>query len=149
MSMPAPASEETIRVGGDELSFRVTSDDSGGTLVAFEVSMPPGGGPPMLHRHDPFELYRVDEGELTFYLEDADARTEGPGAVVAIPGGLEHTVRNESDGEARAFVVLAPGAAMERFIREAGSLGEAEMTSVLALASAHGIELTRAVGETN
>jgi mannose-6-phosphate isomerase-like protein (cupin superfamily) len=150
MSMPAPPSEDTISLGGDELSFRLTSERSGGMLIAFEVRIPPGGGPPMLHRHDPFELYRIEAGELTFHVE-GEVRTDGPGAVVAIPGGSEHTIRNESDVEARAFVVMAPGAAMEHFFREAavvGASGEAAMADVLALASAHGIEMTRPVEET-
>lgn len=147
MSMAAPPAPDTISVGGDELTFRVTSEESDDALVAFEVRVPPGGGPPMLHRHDPFELYRVDAGELTFYLGDEGRRVEGPGAVVAIAGGREHTIRNESDTEARAFVVMSPGAMMERFFREAGVLpGDAGMGDVLALASAHGVELTRPVG---
>ncbi len=58
---------------------------------------------------------------------------------VAIPGGREHTIRNESAAEARAFVVFAPGAPMERFARAAAA-GTAD---VIALAAAHGIEITR------
>jgi hypothetical protein len=50
--------------------------------------------------------------------------------------------------DATAFVAFPPSAAMERFVREAGAIGEAGMASVLALASAHGIELTRPVEET-
>jgi hypothetical protein len=34
MSMPAPPSEDTIHVGGDGLSVRVTSEDSGGPLAS-------------------------------------------------------------------------------------------------------------------
>jgi len=140
-----------LHVGGDQVTFRVTSAESEGTALAFEVRMPPGGGPPALHRHDPFELYRVERGELSFYLEDDDgtvARTvAGPGQVIAIPGGREHTVRNETGEEAGAFVVLSPGAEMERFIRGAGALGAPRMEDVLALASAHGIEITRPLEE--
>ena len=75
--------------------------------------MPPGGGPPMLHRHDAFEAYRVDAGELAFYLEseggEVTRTVAGPGSVVAIPGGREHTIRNESGAEAEALVVFTPG----------------------------------------
>ena len=77
--------------------------------------------------------------------------TISPGAVVARPGGSEHTIRNGSGAEARAFVVMAPGAAMERFVREAASLrapGGDARAGVLALASAHGIEMTRPIEET-
>lgn len=144
------SSDETVNVGGDALTFRVTSEQSDGALAAVEVRMAAGGGPPMLHRHDPFEVYRVEQGELAFYLANGDGEVErtvaGPGAVVPIAGGREHTIRNESRHEARAFVVFSPGAEMEQFAREAGALAERGVPGVdeiLALAEANGIELTR------
>jgi oxalate decarboxylase/phosphoglucose isomerase-like protein (cupin superfamily) len=143
---------DRLTVGAEELTLDLTSSQSGGMLLGLTVRMPSGGGPPVLHRHDPFELYRVEQGELAFYLAD-DAgevrrRTAGPGEAVAIPAGREHTIRNESEGEARAFVVFAPGAGMERFIRAAGALaagGTPAIEDVLALAAAHGVELTRPI----
>jgi hypothetical protein len=106
----------------------------------------------MLHRHDPFELYRVRSGELAIYLEREDGgvtRTvAGPGTAVPIAGGLEHTVRNESDEDAEALVIFSPGAPMERFIRAAGELGRDRVPGedeVFALAEAHGIEITRSI----
>jgi hypothetical protein len=46
----------------------------------------------------------------------------GAGSVVAIPGGREHTIRNESPTEALAYVVFAPGSEIERFMRAADAL---------------------------
>jgi quercetin dioxygenase-like cupin family protein len=135
---------ERLSIGGDQVSFRCTSEQSSGDLLAIDVRIPPGGGPPVLHRHDPFELYRVEDGELTFHL-GGDRLRAAAGSVVAIPGGQEHTVRNESDREARAFVVFSPGAEMERFIRAAGELHAPAVEEVLTLAAAHGIEMTKAV----
>lgn len=145
---------ETVTVGGDTLTYRVTSEHSDGALLAFEIRMAPGGGPPVLHRHDAFELYLVDAGEFTFYREDDAGRVAatiaGPGSVIPIPGGREHTIRNESEHEAHALVVLSPGAAMERFTRAAGALaasGEPQLSEVMSLAAEHGIELTRGLEE--
>jgi oxalate decarboxylase/phosphoglucose isomerase-like protein (cupin superfamily) len=141
----ATSDQDLLTVGSDELRFRVTSADSGGTLLAFEVRMPPGGGPPMLHRHQPAELYRVERGELALYIGDEHGRvrraTAGPGEVVAIPGGREHTVRNESATDSAAFVVLTPGGEFEHFVRAA-----AESDDIPALAAAHGVEITRPLG---
>ncbi len=141
---------DRLTVGAEELTFRVTGEASGGALTAVEVLMPPGGGPPALHRHEPFELYRVEEGELAFYLAGASGAVErtvaGEGAVVAIKGGREHTIRNESDADARAFVVLSPAGGMERFARAAGALaaaGAVTADQVMNLAAEHGIEITR------
>jgi oxalate decarboxylase/phosphoglucose isomerase-like protein (cupin superfamily) len=140
--------DDVIVVGTDELTVRLPSAATGGALMAAEVRLPPGGGPPMLHRHDPEELYRVESGTLTFYVEGAGGGVErleaGPGAVVHLPGGRAHTVRNESGADAGGFVVFAPGAAIERFVRAAGALagaGPPAMADVLALAERHGVEM--------
>jgi mannose-6-phosphate isomerase-like protein (cupin superfamily) len=144
MHAPPTTDQDRLTVGADELRFRVTSADSDGALLAFEIRMPPGGGPPALHRHDPAELYRVESGEFTFYIGAEDGSvtrsTAGAGVVVAIPGGREHTIRNESTSDAAAFVVLAPGADFESFVRAAAGSDD-----VAALAAAHGIEITRPV----
>jgi len=124
----------TTTVGSERIEILLSSDATAGDLGVFAVTMPPGGGPPMLHRHEAFELYRVRSGELTFYIEGRDGgvtrSVAGPGAVVPIAGGLEHTVRNESGAPAEALVMFSPSAAMERFART----GEP-----------HGIEMARTV----
>jgi mannose-6-phosphate isomerase-like protein (cupin superfamily) len=148
------ASRDELRVGSDRLSFKLTSEQTGGEVAVFDVTIPPGGGPAMLHRHDPFELYRVRSGELAIYLEDRDGavrrRVARPGTFVPIGGGLEHTVRNESNEEAEAIVVFSPGEPMERFARAAHDLsrdGTPGHDEVLAVAAAHGIEITRPIEE--
>jgi oxalate decarboxylase/phosphoglucose isomerase-like protein (cupin superfamily) len=142
-------SPDRLQVGSDEIAFRVTSEQSGGALLAAEVSLPAGGGPPMLHRHAPEEVYRVERGELALYVEDERGEVRRivarPGNVVHIPGGRAHTVRNESDRDALAYVVFTPGAEIERFMRAAGELGargEPRIEEVLALAERHGIAMT-------
>jgi mannose-6-phosphate isomerase-like protein (cupin superfamily) len=139
---------ERLRLGPDELTVLTTSAQTNGALFAVEVRMPPGGGPPVMHRHDPGELYHVLEGEFTFYVGDPADRVEritaAAGQVVPLPGGTPHTVRNESDRDAVAFVVHAPGPPMEQFSRAAAELatrGEVDMTTVLRLAEQHGIEM--------
>ena len=127
--------DDTIRVGADELQFKVTSE----ALLAVEVRMPAGGGPPGLHRHAADEIYRGERGELTVYLGDERVPL-APGDVVHIPGGSAHTVRNETDAEALAYVVYSPGAEMEAFVRAAAELQTPDPAAVVALAQRHGIE---------
>jgi oxalate decarboxylase/phosphoglucose isomerase-like protein (cupin superfamily) len=143
-----------MRVGSEEIEFEVDSTEGAGGLVAAVVRMPPGGGPPALHRHEPSELYRVERGELTFYVEDDEGairrRVAGAGETVAIAGRREHTIRNESGAEAVAFVVYAPGAGMEAFVRAAADLaaeGQPAIERVLGVAAEHGIEITRPLAE--
>jgi hypothetical protein len=81
---------ETLRVGAEEAVVLATSAETGGDLFAVELRMPPGGGPPVMHRHAPSEVYRVLSGEVTFYTTAADGvttrRTAAAGETVALAG---------------------------------------------------------------
>lgn len=140
---------ERLRLGTDELVVLATAAETNGALFAVDVRMPPGGGPPIMHRHAPGEIYYVREGEFTFYLghpgETVLRVTAGPGDVMPLIGGTPHTVRNESDADAVAFVVHAPGTPMEQFTRAAEAMaaeaGEVDVAAVLRLADQHGIEM--------
>src|SRR6478735_227596 len=138
---------EVLRLGTDEVTVLATSAQTGGALFAVGIRMSPGGGPPVMHRHDPGEVYYVIEGEFTFYIGlDSDARrmTASAGHVVPLAGGTPHTIRNEAAADAVAFVVHAPGAPMEGFCRAAAALaaeGHPSMAAVLTIAARHGVEL--------
>ena len=131
-----------LRVGSDEITLHVTSEASAGTLVACDVTIPAGGGPPAMHQHPSTEVYRGQEGVLAIYLDDGAGAVERipitTGDVVHIPGGRPHTVRNESPFDARAYVTFVPGTEMERFVRAAADRPQ----DVPALADEHGIEFT-------
>ena len=140
---------ERLRLGGDEITVLATCAQTDGALFAVGMRMPPGGGPPVMHRHDPGEVYFVLQGEFAFYTQDPDGSTcrwtAGPGAVVPLAGGTPHTIRNESGTDAVAFVVHAPGAPMEGFLRAGAALaaeGNPGMDAVLAIVAQHGIEIT-------
>jgi quercetin dioxygenase-like cupin family protein len=153
---------ERLMMGTDEVTILASCADTGGALFAVEIRMGPGGGPPVMHRHEPGEIYHVLEGEFTFYTatatddaasddaasDDAAAdkgvrrATAVAGDVVPLAGGVAHTVRNESDKDAVAFVVHAPGAPMEQFSRSVAAMdGPRDMAAVLEVAARSGIEL--------
>jgi mannose-6-phosphate isomerase-like protein (cupin superfamily) len=144
---------ECLRLGTDELVVLMTSAQSGGALFAAEIRMPPGGGPPVMHRHEPSEIYHVQRGEFTVYTGEllpdgswtaVQRLTAAAGDVVPLRGGTPHTIRNESDTDAVAYVVHAPGAAFEGFVRAGAALaadGEPSMDQVLDVAARNGIEL--------
>jgi len=139
---------ERLAMGSDELCVMATSAQTGGALFAATIRMPPGGGPPVMHRHAPGEIYHVLAGEFTFYVGPPDGTvrrfTATAGQVVPLAGDTPHTIRNESDADALAFMVHAPGGAMEQFSRAAAALaaaGEPAMEAVLDIAARHGIEL--------
>jgi mannose-6-phosphate isomerase-like protein (cupin superfamily) len=141
------AGAERVLLGTDEITVLATSAQTAGALFAVQIRMRPGGGPPVMHRHDPGEIYYVLDGEFTFYVEDATGVRRvvaGTGDVVPLAGGTPHTIRNESAADAVAFVVHAPGAPMEGFSRAvaaAAAEGDPSMEAVLSIAAQHGIEL--------
>lgn len=139
---------ETLRVGTESATVLATTEETNGDLFAVELRMPPGGGPPVMHRHAPSEVYRVLSGEFTFYLTDAGGRTTRrvarAGDTVTLAGNVPHTVRNESTEDAVALQVHAPGRPMEGFIRGAARLAadhQPTIEEVLAIAASNGIEL--------
>jgi len=145
---------ERLTLGTDELVVLTSCEHNGGDLFAVLLRMPPGGGPPVMHRHAPSEVYHVLEGEFAFYVGLADGRVDRvpvrAGQVMPLAGGTPHTIRNESDEIAVAFGVHAPGAAMEGFSRAAAELargGQPSMSAVLEIAEEHGIELLGPVPE--
>jgi hypothetical protein len=73
--------------------------------------------------------------------------TAGTGDVVQLRGGTPHTIRNEGDADATAFVVHSRAAVMEGFFRAVVALTLASpdappsMADVLDLAQRNGVEL--------
>lgn len=139
---------DTLRVGSEEVTVLATSAETNGDLFAVELRMPPGGGPPVMHRHAPSEVYRVLSGAFAFYVTGADGatirRVARAGETVTLAGNTPHTIRNESTEDAVAFCVHAPGSAMEGFTRSAGRLAADHtpaIEEVLAIAERNGIEL--------
>ena len=141
-------SGERLPMGTDEIVVLTSCDQTNGDIYAGLVRMPPGGGPPVMHRHEPSEVYHVLDGEFAFYIGQPDGSVRRipvrTGQVMPIAGSSPHTIRNESTADAVAFVVHSPGHAMEGFTRAAAALaaeGEPSMDAVLAIAEKHGIEL--------
>jgi len=146
--LPVYNSHERLTIGTEEAIVVAASSETNGALFAIHLRTHPGGGPPVMHRHDPSEVYYVIDGEFTFYVQNVDGhvqrRTAKTGETVPLTGGTTHTVRNESTSDAVAFVVHAPGAPMEGFLHAAAELaasGQIGMEPVLAIAAQHGIEL--------
>ncbi|MFF0544472.1 cupin domain-containing protein [Nocardia thailandica] len=138
------ATAECWQLGTDRIAVLATCAQTRGDLFAVQITMPPGGGPPVLHRHEPSEVYYVLAGEFTFYIDGPDGLARiraGAGRVVPLAGGTPHTVRNESSADAVAFAVHSPGATMEGFCREAAVADSTDISAVLALAEKHGIEM--------
>src|SRR5437763_966177 len=120
--MCRPGEGRTLLVGGgDRVTYKVRSAETGGAYFCFEVSTTPGFGPP-LHTHSYRELFYVLEGEYEFTVErDGELETlvGAPGTAVAVPSNVPHTFKNAGTMPARLLFVHQP-AALEEFFEEFG-----------------------------
>src|SRR5215475_7980925 len=96
---------DNIWFGGGLVSFKVTTEQSGGALVLFEHAAAKGKRTP-LHLHP-------DHDETVLLVDGVEYRV-GPGAAIRIPRGVPHALLVTSD-IARSVWVVTPGGAMEEF----------------------------------
>ena len=110
-----PGEGERLWFLGTLAAIRLSADASDGRFALIEFLFPRHASPP-LHTHPQDESYVVQEGTLT--LQAGDERFElPPGGAAAVPMGVPHTFRVDSDS-ARVLVLSTP-AGLERMIRDA------------------------------
>lgn len=109
---------ENLWFGGGLVTFKVTSEQSGGVFCMFEHTASQGKVTP-LHLHpDNDEIGYVLEGELLLHINGVEYRA-GPGAAVCIPKGTPHALLVTSE-VVRSLWIVTPGAVIETFFRQAG-----------------------------
>jgi quercetin dioxygenase-like cupin family protein len=149
MNSPVPVitsqeAGDNLWFGGGLLTFKVTSEQSGDTLILFEHAASRGKRTPLHLHSDHDETFYVFEGELLLHIDGAE-HTAGPGAVVWIPRGTPHAFLVTSE-LARSLWVVTPGGAMEEFYRQAGEVApnptlpppEIDITRLLAVGEGTG-----------
>src|SRR5947209_16480754 len=94
--------------------IRVPGEAVGGRFALLEFLFPRHASPP-LHTHPQDESYVVLDGRLTVHA-GATRFQLGAGTIAAVPAGVAHTFRVESD-TARVLVLSTP-AGIERFVRD-------------------------------
>jgi len=134
---------------GDQITFLLTGEQTGGAFFIAEVSVPPGGGPPPhIHRREE-ETFYVQEGSLTIQVGGKTLQAS-PGDCVYLPRGITHCFKNTGDVEAKFLVMVTP-AGLENFFAEAFQpaadrsaappmITEAIMDRLLTAAGRHGLE---------
>lgn len=131
------------RVLGMRQTYKVSSAETHGAYVSFEIAIPGGvGAPPHRHEIDSESFYVLD-GEITF-TDATGTRVARRGDFIFLPAGGEHAFVNTGDTEARALVVAAPGVEAERFFAEVdGAFGESapDVDHLTAMAAQHGIRI--------
>lgn len=113
----------TVLVGGDLVTFKVSSHQTSGEYGLVEVTVPPLSGPPGLHVHPPQETFYVLEGEFEISGLGADGQpyaiSATAGAMVHVPKGVPHNYKNVGATTGRLLVLFSP-TSMEQFFAELG-----------------------------
>ena len=110
-------------VGGDITTIKASSRDTSGDLLVLDVTVPPGGGPPVLHRHGYSEVFLFQEGEFEVITAGGDhalsAVRVAAGDTVAIPSMAWHNFKNIGASRGTFLAVHTPPV-MEPLIHEIG-----------------------------
>lgn len=107
----------------DVTTVKASARHTSGNLLVIEVNVPPGGGPPVLHRHGYAEAFLFEEGEFEVSTVDEDYTLSTfrvtAGDTVSVPSMVWHNFKNVGATPGRFIAVHSP-AVMEDFMREIG-----------------------------
>jgi quercetin dioxygenase-like cupin family protein len=107
---------EHVSLGGLDIIFKITGDQTGGAFAICEVSLESGRLIPG-HLHDTEdELTYVVEGRIGVLIGEEEL-TADAGSWVSKPRGIPHTFWNPGPHHARTIEIITP-AGFERFFRE-------------------------------
>lgn len=105
----------------DVITFKVTAEETAGTLTFLEYDARPRSPGVKPHTHDSHEeLFYVLEGTLRMRLAD-EVVDAGPGTCVFVPRAVVHAFWNATD-EPVKFVGTWTPAGFERLFRERGDI---------------------------
>jgi quercetin dioxygenase-like cupin family protein len=126
---------------GDEITRKVTGDETGGAYAIVESRVDPGGGPPPHIHHGEEELFYVSEGEFELRW-GSELRRGGPGTIALLPRDVPHGFRNVGKTPGRLVTVISP-AGFEGFFEEVFALPPADrsdMAKVSAIGAKYRVE---------
>jgi quercetin dioxygenase-like cupin family protein len=113
---------EVIRIGGLELRFLQSKDDTGGSLDVFEMLVPPDARMPVPHYHETWDETIYGLVGVTTWRVDGHDVDVGPGQTVFIKRGIVHGFRNGTQTPATCLCVLSPGVLGPAYFREMAAL---------------------------
>ena len=132
---------------GGLYELKASSEETGGGMSVFEMTLPPGMGPPP-HTHSGAEAVYVLEGAIRYHIE-GEVREGGPGSFFYLPKG---TLENFEPTELTKILVIYSPGGIEKFFAEAGEAaparelpppldGPPDVERLSAIAAKHGMEI--------
>ena len=112
-------------VTGERFRFTETSATTDRELLAFELSLRPGGAVPIPHQHPiQTERFEVLSGRMRFRIGMRHV-VAGPGDVVEVPPGVVHGFANAGPETALLSVEVRPALDMEEMLAEVVEIARA------------------------
>jgi quercetin dioxygenase-like cupin family protein len=137
---------------GDQITVKLGTQQTQGAFTLFVDVIPPGGGPPAHYHLNEDELFMLQEGRVSYVIDNHWTEL-GPGGVVFAPRGSVHTFRNVGDTSARHWVLTTPSGFENFFARCAAEFarpGGPDMDRIGQISTEHGIHFVQLpTGEPN
>jgi len=137
-----------MQVMGNEVTVKLTRQETAGEYYLFEVVTPPGVGvPPHVHQCED-EIIEVIEGKYEFMLGD-HSYTVTPGDLVHFPRYVPHAFRNVGAKPGQTRWTVIPGTSFEEFFEELAALpeGPPDLEQVAAIFARYGMEILPPPGD--
>lgn len=109
---------ERIRIGGLDLTFHHTKDETDGSIDVLEMIAHPNANMPVPHYHENWDetVYAL-EGVMTWQV-GGKQRELHPGQSLFIKRGVVHGFHNNTQHPARNLCMLSPGVLGPGYFRE-------------------------------
>lgn len=134
-----PGEGKVVGILGNQTTFKVASEETGGAYAILEQHIPPGNGPPLhVHRHET-EIFYVLEGEFVFTLGDQAVAARVATTIVG-PRDIPHTFRNVGASDGRLLLMILPGRFAHYFI-DADGVDHSDLAAIKALCARYGVEI--------
>ena len=106
-------------VYGDEDTFKIVSEQTGGALTIMETTVPPGGGTPLHIHHRESEGIYVLDGDLEI-VDNGLTIPIHTGSFVFMPEGSIHSFTNTREDPSKVLILFVPGG-FEQCLMEMGT----------------------------
>lgn len=146
-----PGEGRSLRVLGELVTCKTTSERTGGAYSLFEVASQPGAGPPPHIQHREEEAFWVLQGRYEFLIEGRALKASAR-SLIYIPRGTLHSHKNVGESLGRMLVSQTPGGLYECFFEEVGAPvksgieplafeDQLALQRIVAIAAQYGIEV--------
>lgn len=144
-----PSFKEQVTIGELRLNFLLDGDDTDGTLVIFEMHVPPNAKVPAPHFHvEVDETLYVMEGKLTQRYGNETLELN-PGDTLFIKRGTIHGFSNRGNETVRVLCTLSPATIGPAYFKEISNAlstdGPPDMQHIVGIMKKHGLEPVKPV----